>query len=144
MNLLSIFNKQPQLPAKFTRPLGLAWTHRRTRELAGPLFTYFEWKYRPKRMAKCSISSVKAHHCALRAFARYLGRPAEVTDLTDKYLSGFMGHRIYSVNRRTAQRDLDCLLALARFAWERDELAARPILTSNDVPQVTPIEEDKP
>ncbi len=125
MNLLSIFSRKPANPAP------TVIERRQYKPLKGELAKWYEYEYRPQRMQKRSPATCRNYEIALRAFSRQLGRDAKIGDLNDQALAEFLKSRVEKISYRTAMRDLDCLHALATFAWQTDLLEARPARTAH-------------
>lgn len=77
---------------------------------------FFESTYLPRKIVKYSASTVRLYRVAIRHFDRFVGRPAILEDLTDATVSRFLAARLAKVSAFTANRDVERLLSLWRWA----------------------------
>lgn len=104
------------------------------------LHEFFEGVYTPLRLRGKSKETVRLYRLSLRSFDKTLQRPATLEDLTDlnlaKHLSRLaaMGRAAATINKDRAQ-----LLAIWRFAVQRNHLSIWPNVPEEIEPKRTPM-----
>ena len=96
--------------------------------------------YKPLRLRNRSGNTVRLYGATLTMFGKYLGRPPTLGDLNDETLAAFMSWRIDNgKSPHTANRDLNCLVALWRFAHRKRLVCHLPDIEPNVAPRRTPV-----
>ena len=100
---------------------------------------FFSNVYRPLRLRGKAANSVRLHLCVIRAFERFLERPATLADLEELTLARFLEHRA-AIGRSpfTVERERCGLLALARLAALRRLIDHAPEVPQGILPRETP------
>ena len=102
------------------------------------LKVFFLNHYVPNRLRDCSPNTTRLYGCTLRSFGKYLAREAELTDLTDETLSGFLLKRADSVSPETCRKEFDQLTSLWRYANRKQYLSTWPDLLAPRTPRHNP------
>ena len=100
---------------------------------------FFETIYTPLKLRGRSKETVRLYRLSIKSFDRTLGRPAQLVDLTDINLSRHLQR--LSVNGRAAatiNKDRAQLLAIWRFACQRNYLTIWPNVPQEIEPKRTP------
>lgn len=100
---------------------------------------YFEEVYQPHRLLTASPKTIAVYQVTLRFFDEFCGRPATVKDMSDERIAKFAAWRLETVSRGTVKRDMDCLLALARFAFAAGLIKTPILIRPIHAPVPTPI-----
>jgi integrase len=82
---------------------------------------------------------IAGYEITLRYFDEFCGGVARMGDLNDTQIAEFAGHRLQGVSRGTVKRDMNCLLALARFAFASGHTKSPVLLRAIHAPVPTPI-----
>jgi len=94
--------------------------------MSATLIGYFDSHFLPRKTVRWSKNTERLHRVALRHLERFLARPPALADLNDDTLSSFLSWRLQSVSCMTANRDVEKLLTLWRFAAKRNDVAKFP------------------
>lgn len=103
------------------------------------LAEFFAKQYVPQRLLDGSEKTIRVYYVTLNFFAQYIDRQPRLCDLSDHVVSAFAAWRLKSVSRGTVKRDMDCLLAIWRFAHEMGKLPRGPMIRPIHAPTPTPI-----
>lgn len=96
-------------------------------DIDGSVFRFWREFYVPKRMIGAADSSVNTQRHNIRAFAKFLGRPPLLTDLSDDTLTAFISWTVAKgLSHATANCRRATLLAVWRYAVKRGILSAGP------------------
>ena len=111
------------------------------------LIKFFEDVYRIRRLSDATESAKRKHRMVIGLFSEFLGRPAEVDDLTDEKIAlarakwqeprpekGKEG-----LAKRTAQSYASLLIAQMSIAWSRDFVSYGPTLKPLKCPPKRPV-----
>lgn len=109
------------------------------RYLSPPVEPFFQAHYVPQRLLDGSEKTIRVYRVTLNFFEQFIGRTPRLADLTDAQISAFAAWRLKSVSRGTVKRDMDCLLAIWRFAHELGKLKRGPMIRPIHAPTPTPI-----
>lgn len=107
--------------------------------LSPPLEHLFRKHYVPQRLLDGSPKTIKVYEVTFRFFAQFLGRTPRLCDLTDATISDFAAWRLTTVGRGTVKRDMDCLLAVWRFARDLGKVNRAPLIRPIHAPTPTPV-----
>ena len=99
---------------------------------------FFESIYLPRRLRGKSPRSVDLYRMTLRQFARTLGRPPCVSDLTEETVLRHLARRS-DVSPATRNKELNQLAAMWRLACRRGMLAEWPDIRHEREPERTPV-----
>jgi len=106
----------------------------------GSLMRFFREVYRPQRMTGATDGAVGQVRFVISRFAKYLGRPPLLSDLTDETVSGFMQSILDSgLSRVTANHSRGYVLALWRYAYrvyKKQTGRKRLVREAPDVPKL--------
>lgn len=109
------------------------------RFLSPPVLPFFHQQYVPQRLMDGSPKTIAVYLVTLGFFAKFLGTAPKICDLSDSKISEFAQWRLKEVSRGTVKRDMDCLLALWRFAHTTGLSKRGPIIRPIHAPTPTPI-----
>ena len=91
----------------------------------GSLMRFFREVYRPQRMTGATDGAVGQVQFVIHRFAKYLGRPPLLSDLSDETVSGFMQWILdLGLSRTTANDSRSYVLALWRYAYRKQKKLA--------------------
>jgi len=102
------------------------------------LTDFFELTYIPRKLRGKSDGSVRLYRLCLMQFARSLGRPPSVDDLTEDNVLLHLSKRS-DVAAPTRNKELSQLLALWRYACQRKLLSDWPDIQPETEPERVPI-----
>ncbi len=102
------------------------------------LIDFYSQEYRPRRRNSQNTARLFGH--AIRKLEAYLGRPAELDDLTDSHVGGCMTWILYDrqLSVRTANEFRDRMLALWRLAARMGKAAEWPLVDAEPQPVRVP------
>lgn len=103
------------------------------------LQAFFVDVYRPLRLRGRSENTSRLYGCTLRAFGRFLDRPARIDDLDELVLARYLEHRAAAVSPYTAEKERSQLVALAGMAWERRLIETKPTCPPAPLPDRVPV-----
>jgi integrase len=109
------------------------------RFLSAPIVPFFDEQYIPQRLLDASPKTIAVYRVTLTFFAKFVDRIPRLCDLNDITVAAFAQWRLKTVSRGTVKRDMDCLLALWRFAHEAGKLKRGPMIRPIHAPTPTPI-----
>lgn len=113
--------------------------HRLRRKISPPLTEFFEQRYVPQRLLDCSVKTIAVYRVTLTFFGKFTGDTPKLADLNDHTISAFAKWRLEDVSKGTVKRDMDCLLAIWRFARDAGLLKRGPMIRPIHAPTPTPV-----
>ena len=93
--------------------------------------------YQPQRIPGASDKTLHGYDVTFNHFERYLGRVARLRDLNNRTVAKFQADRLKNCKRGTVKNNIDCLLAIWRWAAKKNLVGEWPDLVPIHV--ATPI-----
>jgi hypothetical protein len=101
---------------------------------------YFDTVYRPLKLRGRSENTSRLYGCTIRTFGKFLGRPADLSDLADELtLARFLEHRQATRSAFTAEKERSQLMSMARLASERRLIERMPSCEPCVLPEPVPM-----
>ncbi len=100
---------------------------------------FFDDYYRPLRLRGRSPATNKLYGCTIRAFGKFLTRPATLEDLADEVtLARFIERRQTQVSPYSTEKERSQLMSMAKLANERRMIPAMPSCQPSVLPDRVP------